>query len=61
MKTREQRLIDILFSVSLMIHNDPLFKDMTDDQVAEWIRHNLQELGFKTIPVGSSWGVLQES
>lgn len=63
---REQQLIDICFSVGLMLH-DPCsreedkssyFKGKSNEEVAEWIASQLEACGFPTKPMGSSWGVL---
>ena len=56
--SNEQKLIDIMFQIGLMIHNHPYFKDLSNEQVCEWIRTELNECGFPVKPVGSSWGVL---
>ena len=57
---REQKLVDICFSVGLMIHSTNHFETMTQEEVAAWIAKQLEACGFPTIPMGSSWGVLVE-
>lgn len=69
MKSREQKLIDIMFQIGLMIHS-PCNREGTDDaknwfatateeDVANWIAENLRACGFDTEPIGMSWGVLK--
>lgn len=49
-----------MFEIALMIHNYPYFQDKNNEEVCEWIRSQLKQCGFETIPLGSSWGVLKE-
>lgn len=58
MQSNEQKLIDIMFEIGLMIHNHPSFKDKNNEEICDWIRKQLKECGFETKPIGSSWGVL---
>lgn len=59
MRTREQALVDMCFSIGITIAEaSDYFKDKTKEQVAEWISGQLDQCGFKTIPMGMSWGVL---
>lgn len=57
---REQSLVDIMFEVALMI-SDPRFdlRDRPLEEKAAWVAKMLKECGFKTTPIGSSWGVLK--
>ena len=55
----EQKLIDIVFEVVMVLHHYPdSFKGMDRDEKAAWVRRQLDGCGFKTIPMGMSWGVL---
>ena len=55
----KQKLIDILFEVGLTIKSSKQLQDMSNEDLAEWIRKQLSACGFNCIPVGSSWGILQ--
>lgn len=56
---REQQLIDYCFEFAIRVHADPTkFKDR--EEIAQWIRYNLGELGFPVHPVGMSHGVLDK-
>lgn len=63
-RSREQKLIDIMFEIGIMTHSDTPEGDhlrgLDRDTYAEWIRHNLKECGFPTILMGMSWGVLEK-
>ena len=58
---KEQELINIMFQCVLLRH-DPNYREhfdaMTQEQMAEWVAHQLRECGFPTSPCGASWGVL---
>ncbi len=56
----EQKLIDIMFQIGLMIHQDHWFVGRSQEEVAEWIQLQLKECGFETEPCGASWGVLKK-
>jgi hypothetical protein len=56
---REQRLVSILFECVMVSHAYHK-KEMTNEQLAEWVRAQLKGCGFPTKPVGASWGVLCE-
>lgn len=56
---REQKLLDIMFQVVLKVHNHPYFKDKSDEEVCAWVLDQVNKCGFKAIPMGSSWGVLE--
>jgi hypothetical protein len=58
MRSNEQKLIDIMFQVGLTIHNHKYFKKKSNEEIAEWISEQLNNMGFKTEPCGASWGVL---
>lgn len=61
-RSSEQKLIDITFSVAMMMH-DPKFRDhfanLAREQLAEWVASQLRGCGFDTFPCGASWGVLK--
>lgn len=60
-RIKEQKLIDICFEIAMTIHSNPDFVNQTtQEQLAEWVRRQLEICGFKTIPIGASWGVLDE-
>lgn len=55
----EQKLIDIIFDIVMTMDAYPnSFKDMDRDAKAAWVRKQLDGCGYKTIPMGSLWGVL---
>ena len=60
MRSNEQKLIDIMFQIGLTIHNDLWFQNKNNEEVCKWIRDQLKQCGFETVPLGSSWGVLKE-
>ena len=59
-KLNKQKLIDICFQIALTINNDKYFsKELSDEEIAEWVRIQLSNCGFKTEPCGSSWALLK--
>lgn len=56
---KEQKLINIVFDIGLTIHNNKWFKKKDNEQVAQWIREQLEKCGFEVVPVGCSHGVLK--
>ena len=59
-KSPEQELVDITFSIAIAINNTrDFFKDKNDEEVAEWVADQLRKCGFDTHPIGLSWGVLK--
>ena len=59
MMNREQKLIDALFEIAMVIRFKPeCFQDHDTESLARWIRRQLRGLGFYTAPLGCSWGVL---
>ena len=56
MKEREQKLIDIMFEVA-MVSADSMH-GKSNEEIANWVRRQLEICGFKTEPVGVSWGML---
>ena len=58
--TREQKLVDLCFEIGIMISTQKYdFKKMSVEEKAEWIAEQLKIAGFKTQPMGASWGVLK--
>ena len=55
---KEQELVDICFSIALMVKTEECFKKMSRDDLVEWVRDQLDKCGFPTEPCGSSHGVL---
>lgn len=56
----EQKLIDIMFQVSFMIHEDEHIQQKSREGLTDWIRLQLKECGFITQPEGASWARLKE-
>ena len=46
--------------MALTIHNDSWFQNKNNEEICKWIRDQLKQCGFETVPLGSSWGVLKE-
>ena len=58
----EQKLVDLCFDIALTISSKQYietFQSMTTDQKASWIAKQLSDNGFKTVPCGSSYGILK--
>lgn len=53
---REQKLVDLLFKFTIVSAQH--MHGRTSGDIAAWVRANLDACGFKTQPIGSSWGVL---
>lgn len=65
MTDREQKLIDIMFEVAQFssIYWPAESKDeyfSKRDKHMEWVAKQLEGCGFKTVPMGASWGVLKK-
>lgn len=72
--SREQELINIMFSIGLTIHDSHTtgitttrgddipnwFKEKSQEEVAQWIREQLNGCGFEVEPCGMSHGTLKE-
>lgn len=58
--TNEQKLIDIMFNAVMLVHSHKAFKNMSREEVADWLSKELHNCGFVTEPQGQSWAVLQE-
>ena len=61
-KNREQKLVDIMFQVGLML-SSPLYKmrNLPEEEKAAWIIEQLEVCGFPTYPCGMSWGILHDN
>lgn len=58
---REQRLVKICFELAITLHTSgEYFKGKGIPYVAEWVAEQLNQCGYRNIPVGSSWGTLIE-
>ena len=55
----EQQLIDMMFTLGMIMRDKSGMRHMTREQLAKWIARNLRDCGFDTEPIGSSWGVLK--
>jgi hypothetical protein len=58
--SNEQKLIDMMFTLAMVMREKHGMRHMTNEQLAEWIARNLSDCGFDTEPVGSSWGILKQ-
>jgi hypothetical protein len=59
---REQKLVDICFSLVLTItHKEhaAIFAAKTNEEKAAWVAEQLRGCGFDTTPCGASWGLLK--
>jgi hypothetical protein len=55
-KLSDQEWVDLVFSIGMMAHTLP--DDFKREDVANWIAVQLGAMGFPTVPMGCSWGVL---
>lgn len=55
---KEQKLIDLMFSMVMASTNDPVFCKRPRGERMAWVANNLRSMGWDTHPVGMSWGVL---
>lgn len=55
----KQKLIDIMFEIGITIKVNPRLQEKSNEELAEWIRSQLDMCGFHTEPCGASWGVLK--
>ena len=60
MEKINQELIDLIFSITINIHEHSWFKEKnrTRDEVQEWVSKQLKNNNIYTLPIGSSWGIL---
>ena len=60
-KIIDQEIIDVIFSITLSIHENKWFKEKerTRDEVQEWVAKKLAScMDIYTTPCGMSWGIL---
>ena len=57
MVNREQQLVDMMFEIALSTN---YIKDMTVEEIVEWVTRQLKGCGFKGQPVGCSWYYLTD-
>ena len=60
-KEREQKLIDLMFSIAMIMNDKEVrknFDKMSNDELAAWVTKQLSNSGFETKPCGSCWGML---
>lgn len=55
-----QKLVDACFSMVFTSFDVAGLTKMKREEKAAWVRHELSRAGFKTIPMGASWGVLTD-
>jgi hypothetical protein len=55
-----QEEVNLVFSITITMFEDPWFKEKnrTRDEVQEWVREKLGNMGILTVPCGMSWGAL---
>jgi hypothetical protein len=53
-----QKLVDICFSVAIMVHCEERFIKRGKDGVAAYVAEQLKGCGFPAHPSGMSWGIL---
>lgn len=58
MRSNEQKLIDIVFSVAETVRQYKDLKNGSQEHLMEWVARQLFESGFPTVPIGSTWGIL---
>ena len=58
MTDNEQKLIDVMIEMVLRATDDEVFCAKPKAEKAKWVTDKLRIMGFKTVPVGSSWAVL---
>ena len=52
-----QQELNVLFSITIVIHTDPWFKNKSRDEVQNWVAQQLRDnLDIYSYPIGSSWG-----
>ncbi len=55
-RSREQQLIDLMFEMAVAFALADWHP--TREEAAAWVADKLNNCGFETRPMGSSWGVL---
>lgn len=59
MRSKEQRLIDIVFQIAFCAARSMHGK--SNEEIAAWVTQQLSICGFNTAPCGASWGVLEDN
>jgi hypothetical protein len=59
-KEEKQKLIDIAFELVIVANGWKDFQKKSREEIGEWVAKQLNGCGFRTHPIGSSWGVLIE-
>ncbi len=44
--TNEQKLIDMLFEVAVLVHESPAIQKMSTEELVKWLFHNINGSGF---------------
>lgn len=57
-RSKEQRLVDIMFELVMIATNDKKFCKRPRGERMAWVANQLRDCGFDTAPIGMSWGVL---
>lgn len=57
MKSREQKLIDIMFEIAMTCARSDM-AGKSNEEIGQWVAEQLRSSGFDTSPCGASWGVL---
>ena len=57
-RSKQQRLIDIMFQIAFMVHSHESFKGKDYDYISDYIREQLNACGFEVRPMGSSRAAL---
>ena len=57
-KEDKQKLVDLMFSMVIAVADDHNFG--SSKEAATWVVKVLHDMGFDTVPRGSSWGVLTD-
>lgn len=58
--SREQQLINIMFEMVYRITQERRDWNPSRTESMHWVANTLMECGFKTRPMGASWGILTE-
>ncbi len=56
-KDAQQKLVDLMFEIALKSAES--MGSASRDTIASWVRDALAVQGYRTEPIGSSWGVIR--
>jgi hypothetical protein len=59
-KADVQKVINIAFDAVLTAAKHDWFRDKDNDEIAAWLREQLEDCGYTTVPIGCSHGTLVE-